>query len=74
MAPLAADAGLVTLIDGHPMALDWLGSVAGQRVVPLGVERFGQSGDIVDLYREYGIDSEAVVDAVAAASVRRARS
>jgi pyruvate dehydrogenase E1 component len=74
LAPLAADAGLVTLIDGHPMALDWLGSVAGQRVVPLGVERFGQSGDIVDLYREYGIDSEAVVDAVAAASVRRARS
>ncbi len=74
LAPLAADAGLVTLIDGHPAALDWLGSVAGQRVVPLGVERFGQSGDIVDLYREYGLDSDAVVDAAAAAAVRRARA
>ena len=73
LAPLAPDAGLVTLIDGHPAALDWLGSVAGQRVVPLGVERFGQSGDIVDLYREYGIDADAVVDAAAAAALRRAR-
>ena len=52
---------------------NWLGSVAGQRVVPLGVERFGQSGDIVDLYREYGIDADAVVDAAAAAALRRAR-
>jgi pyruvate dehydrogenase E1 component len=31
----------------------------------LGVERFGQAGSIADLYREYGIDSDAVVDAVA---------
>jgi pyruvate dehydrogenase E1 component len=73
LAPLAPDAGLVTLIDGHPTALDWLGSVAGQRVVPLGVERFGQSGDIVDLYREYGIDADAVLEAAAMAALRRVR-
>ena len=32
----------------------WLGSVRGQRIVPLGIEAFGQSGDIPDLYRDYG--------------------
>ena len=38
-----------------------------QPVVPLGVDRFGQSGDIPDLYRVYGIDSDAIVDAAARA-------
>src|SRR3712207_8575922 len=45
----------------------WLGAVRGQRVVPLGVDRFGQAGDIPDLYREYGLDVEAVLDACAEA-------
>jgi pyruvate dehydrogenase E1 component len=36
-------------------------------VVALGPDRFGQSGDIPDLYREYGIDSEAILDACAQA-------
>ena len=48
----AADAALVTVLDGHPAALSWLGAVRGQRVVPLGVDHFGQSGDIPDLYRD----------------------
>lgn len=67
LAPLATDAVIVTLIDGHPATLSWLGSVGGHRVAPLGVERFGQSGDLPDLYRVYGLDSEAIVDGVAAA-------
>jgi pyruvate dehydrogenase E1 component len=71
LAPLGARAALVTVIDAHPATLSWLGSVAGQRIYPLGVDRFGQSGDIPDLYRQYGIDAEAVLDAVARACLAR---
>ena len=63
LAPLAHDARIVTVVDGHPATLGWLGSVRGQRVDPLGVDRFGQSGSLPDLYREHGIDAEAIVDA-----------
>ncbi len=65
LAPLAAHAGLVTIIDGSPAALSWLGGVRGQRVSPLGVDRFGQTGDLPDLYRTYRLDAEAIVDAMA---------
>ena len=67
LAPLSREARLVTVLDGHPLALSWLGSVRGQRVVPLGVESFGQSGDIPDLYRTYRLDTAAIIDAVARA-------
>ncbi len=67
LAPLSRDAALVTVLDGHPAAHAWFGAVRGQRVVPLGPDRFGQGGDIVDLYREYGLDSDAILDACAAA-------
>jgi pyruvate dehydrogenase E1 component len=64
---LAPEATMITVLDGHPATLSWLGAVAGHRVVPLGVDRFGQSGDIPDLYREYGLDCEAITSAVARA-------
>ena len=67
LGALPAGARLVTLLDGSPAALSWLGGVRGQRVVPLGVDRFGQVGDLVDLYREYGLDEAAVVAAMAEA-------
>ena len=67
LAPLARGAALVTVLDGHPAAHAWLGSVRGQRVVPLGPDRFGQTGDLVDLYREYGLDRDAILDACAQA-------
>jgi pyruvate dehydrogenase E1 component len=66
LSALPADAGLVTLIDAAPASLSWLGGVRGQRVVPLGVDRFGQTGDLPDLYREYRLDPDAVVEACAA--------
>ncbi len=66
-------AGLVTVIDGHPATLSWLASVGRHRVIPLGVDRFGQSGDLHDLYREYGLDAEAMVDAAARLLVTAAR-
>jgi pyruvate dehydrogenase E1 component len=69
LAPMAAGAALVTVLDGHPATHAWLGSVRGQRVVPLGPDHFGQSGDIPDLYREYGIDTDAILDACAQALV-----
>lgn len=64
---LAPNAALVTVLDGAPATLSWLGSVNGQRVHPLGVSKFGQSGDIPDLYRTYGLDTAAIVDACAQA-------
>jgi len=67
LAPLAPGAALVSVLDGHPAAHSWLGGVRGQRIVPLGPDRFGQSGDIPDLYREYGIDTDAILDACAQA-------
>ena len=74
LAPLAPDASLVTVLDGHPAGLSWLGSVAGHRVQALGVEHFGQSGDVPDLYRRYGIDRDAILDACASACLTRGRS
>jgi pyruvate dehydrogenase E1 component len=67
LAPLAPHAALVTVIDGPPATLSWLGGVRGHRVRALGLERFGQSGDVPDLYRAYGLDAEAILDAAAAA-------
>ena len=67
LVPLARDAALVTVLDGHPAAHAWMGAVRGQRVVPFGVDHFGQTNDIPDLYREYGLDAEAILDACAEA-------
>jgi pyruvate dehydrogenase E1 component len=63
LAPLPRDCGIVTVIDGHPAALGWLGSVRGHRVEALGVEQFGQTGTLADLYRHYGLDANAIIDA-----------
>jgi pyruvate dehydrogenase E1 component len=63
LAPLPRDCGIVTVIDGHPAALGWLGSVRGHRMEALGVEHFGQTGTIDELYRHYGIDANAIIDA-----------
>lgn len=71
LAPLAADARLVTVLDGHPATLSWLGSVRGQRVQALGVDRFGQSADIQDIYRVMAIDTDAILDAAATALLDR---
>ncbi len=69
LAPLPRDCGIVTVIDGHPAALGWLGSVRGHRVEALGVEHFGQTGTIGDLYRNYGIDANAIIDAAETVTV-----
>ncbi len=65
LSALAPGAGLVTVIDGSPGALSWLGGVRGMKVSPLGVDRFGQTGDLPDLYARYRLDSAAIIDAMA---------
>lgn len=63
LAGVPRDAPLVTVLDGHPLTLSWLGSVRGHLVRPLGVNSFGQTGDLPDLYQHYGIDTAAIVAA-----------
>lgn len=65
LGALSPTAGLVTVLDGHPATLSWLGGVRGQRVSPLGVERFGQTGDLPDQYALHRIDAAAICDAMA---------
>jgi pyruvate dehydrogenase E1 component len=65
LSRLATNAGLVTLADAAPASLSWLGGVLGQRVAPLGVEKFGQTGNLADLYAAYRLDVEAITEAVA---------
>jgi pyruvate dehydrogenase E1 component len=62
---------LVTVIDGHPATLAWMGGVAGHRTVPLGVEHFGQTGTVADLYRHFGIDAEGIVRTVSGLTAGR---
>ncbi len=62
-AGLPRHCGLVTVLDGHPATLAWLGAVYGHRVRPLGVEHFGQTGSIPELYRHYRIDAHAIIAA-----------
>ena len=63
LAALPRDAGLVTVTDAYPEALSWLGGVCGHRVRALGVEHFGQSGSIPELYGHYGLDVNAILAA-----------
>ncbi|WP_461458063.1 transketolase family protein [Parasphingorhabdus sp.] len=62
---LSPDAGLITVLDGSPSALSWLGAVNGMKVSPLGTDRFGQTGDLPDLYNAYRINESAIIDAAA---------
>ena len=65
LSRLRPGAGLVTMCDAAPASLSWLGGVLGQRVAPLGVEKFGQTGSLPDLYAAYRLDGAAITEAVA---------
>jgi pyruvate dehydrogenase E1 component len=65
LSRLAPGAGLVTLCDAAPASLSWFGGVLGQRVAPLGVERFGQTGNLADLYAAYRLDGDAITEGIA---------
>jgi pyruvate dehydrogenase E1 component len=55
---------MVTVMDGHPHALSFLGSVFGAKTVALGVDQYGQSGSMQDLYNYYQIGLRSIVQAV----------
>lgn len=65
LSRLSSSAGLVTLADAAPASLSWLGGVLGQRVAPLGVEKFGQTGSLAELYAAYRLDGAAITEAAA---------
>lgn len=71
LSSISNNCGIVTVLDGHPATLGWLGSVHGHRTRALGVERFGQTGRIKDLYRHFGIDAQGIMKA--AQSLTRGR-
>jgi pyruvate dehydrogenase E1 component len=54
---------VVTVIDGASHALAFLGGALGTKVVPLGVDRFGQVGSQPALYDEYDLSADAIVTA-----------
>ena len=54
---------IVSVLDGHPHTLSFLGNAAGAPQSCLGVQDFGQSGDVQDLYRHFGIDAETIAGA-----------
>ncbi len=62
-------APVVTVVDAHPHSLAWIGSAVGVRAWALGVNQFGQSGSIADLYSAYRIDTANIV-ATCRAAVR----
>lgn len=61
LADVPRDCSLITVIDGHPATLSWLGAVHGHKTIPHGVEHFGQTGTIADLYRHFRIDANALI-------------
>jgi pyruvate dehydrogenase E1 component len=61
--PAERRAPIVTIHDASPHAMAWLGSVFGQKVLPIGVDRFGESGTIKDLYRSFGFLPDQIATA-----------
>ncbi len=60
---------LITVIDGHPATLSWLGGVWGHQTISHGVEHFGQTGSISNLYRHFHIDADALVSSASELSL-----
>jgi pyruvate dehydrogenase E1 component len=56
-------APIVTVLDGHPHTLTFVSAIRCAPIACLGVNDFGQSGDVEDLYRYFGIDTETIVGA-----------
>jgi pyruvate dehydrogenase E1 component len=54
---------IVSVLDGHPHTLSFLSAIRQVPIACLGVDDFGQSGDVPDLYREFGIDTDTIVGA-----------
>jgi pyruvate dehydrogenase E1 component len=73
LGELPRDARIITVCDAYPDTLSWIGGVSGHRVRALGVEHFGQSGSIGELYAHYGLDVNAILSAAEGLSGRPVR-
>jgi pyruvate dehydrogenase E1 component len=60
-------APVVTVHDAASHAMAWIGSALGVPCVPLGVDEFGQSGTVADLYRIHDLLPGSIVNAALAA-------
>ena len=60
-------APIVSIHDGSSHAMAWLGSALGMPQVAMGVDSFGQSGNIPDLYAMNDLDSGSIVNGALAA-------
>ena len=56
---------IISVNDAHSSSLTWIGGALGKKIISLGVDEFGQSGNLKDLYKHYSLDAEAIVDACA---------
>jgi pyruvate dehydrogenase E1 component len=65
--PEERDLPIVTVHDASSHAMSWIGSAFGQRVVPVGVDRFGESGTIEQLYEAFGLLPDQIVNSAIAA-------
>jgi pyruvate dehydrogenase E1 component len=63
LPPELRRAPIVTVHDAASHSLAWLGSVFGQRVLPVGVDEFGQSGSIADLYGHFDLLPDQIASA-----------
>jgi pyruvate dehydrogenase E1 component len=54
---------IVSVHDAASHSLAWLGSALGTMQYALGVDRFGESGTIADLYEITGISTGSIVNA-----------
>ena len=61
--PTERDRPVVSVHDASSHALAWLGAAVGSRHIPLGVDRFGESGTIADLHAIAGISAGDIVNA-----------
>ncbi|MGD9703366.1 MAG: 1-deoxy-D-xylulose-5-phosphate synthase N-terminal domain-containing protein [Acidimicrobiia bacterium] len=63
LSPAERRLPIVTVHDAASHSLAWLGSVFGTRVVPVGVDGFGQSGTIAELYDAFDLLPDQLVNA-----------
>ncbi|MEW1586249.1 pyruvate dehydrogenase [Micromonospora vinacea] len=62
---------VVTVHDAASHAMAWLGSAVGAPAVPLGVDEFGQSGSVAELYELHDLLPGSIVNAALAAIALR---
>ena len=63
LGTIGSNVRIVTVTYVHPSVLTWLGAIAGHRVYGLGVDRYGESGTLTELYQAYQLDAKSIISA-----------